>query len=81
MSDTSSNAKLPMQPILMALIGVVLTGLVTWMFRVDDRMYASYKDSITRTELLGMRAELTARLDRIEGALLAIAPRQTAARP
>jgi hypothetical protein len=71
-----------MQPILMALIGVVLTGLTTWMFRVDDRMYTMFRDSPSRAELAAMRTELTARLDRIEGLLMTLSgPRQTAARP
>ncbi|MBI1207517.1 MAG: hypothetical protein GC191_09555 [Azospirillum sp.] len=73
MTDTALGAgnggtKLPVLPVLFVLLTAIVTGLTSWMFKVDDRLYALTREVPTR-------AELNTRLDRIDQALASLADR------
>lgn len=80
MSDAvngNGGGNLPVLSVFLMLLTAALGALTTWMLKVDDRLFALTRDVPTRPEIQSLRADLTARLDRIDGnvATLLAAPR------
>ena len=86
MSETNGNgngAKLPLLPLLIAIMTGAIGAFSTWALKLDERVFSLSRDAPTRAEIQTLRTDLTSRLDRIDAnvsALLA-APSVTASRP
>jgi len=86
MSETNGNgngSKLPLLPILIAIMTGAIGAFSTWALKLDDRLYGLSREAPTRAEIQSLRTDLTSRLDRIDAnvsALLA-APPPTTSRP
>lgn len=53
-------------PFLVAVLSIALGAVVTWNFKIDDRIYTLNREVVTKADLTSFKVDLTNRLTNIE---------------
>lgn len=65
-NGNGNGTKVPILPILIAIMTGSIGAFSTWAFKIDERIFSISRDAPTRAEIQTLRTDLTSRLDRID---------------